>query len=189
MYDIHMFRTTCCVFVTATFLEYPRNVNRALRIRTPSCAAATLAQKAQIDIKGTSSRMPSLAACEGCTLQVTAAPSSRRISRNSSTVRSGGLFELQLRRKLLQQQLGVVDQRCTRVAQVLAKKQLAKLPRQKENESGGGAHVAEPGRVGVKTNADTDHRSRRRRQAAGASTFHPPHVGGYDKRGKRVVQR
>ncbi|CAM9228639.1 unnamed protein product [Pylaiella littoralis] len=42
---------------------------------------------------------------------------------------TAGVYELQLRRKLLQQQLGVVDDRCQRVAKVVAKKHLARLSR------------------------------------------------------------
>lgn len=43
---------------------------------------------------------------------------------------TAGVYELQLRRKLLQQQLGVVDEKCQRVARVVAKKHLARLSRQ-----------------------------------------------------------
>lgn len=43
---------------------------------------------------------------------------------------TAGVYELQLRRKLLQQQLGVVDERCQRVAKAVAKKHLARLSRQ-----------------------------------------------------------
>lgn len=43
---------------------------------------------------------------------------------------AAGVYELQLRRKLLQQQLGVVDERCQRVAKAVAKKHLARLSRQ-----------------------------------------------------------
>lgn len=46
--------------------------------------------------------------------------------------RGAGVYELQLRRKLLQQQLGVVDDRCQRVAKVVAKKHLAQLSRQEK---------------------------------------------------------
>lgn len=42
------------------------------------------------------------------------------------------MYELQLRRKLLQQQLGVVDERCQRVAKAVAKKHLARLSRQEK---------------------------------------------------------
>lgn len=46
---------------------------------------------------------------------------------------TAGVYELQLRRKLLQQQLGVVDDRCQRVANVVAKKHLARLSRQEKS--------------------------------------------------------
>lgn len=45
---------------------------------------------------------------------------------------TAGVYELQLRRKLIQQQLGVVDERCQRVAKVVAKKHLARLSRQEK---------------------------------------------------------
>lgn len=45
---------------------------------------------------------------------------------------AAGVYELQLRRKLLQQQLGVVDERCQRVAKVVAKKHLARFSRQEK---------------------------------------------------------
>ena len=54
---------------------------------------------------------------------------------------SAGVYELQLQRKLLQQQLGVVDDECKRVGKVVAKKHLAKL-RRKENLGGGHAAAA-----------------------------------------------
>lgn len=54
---------------------------------------------------------------------------------------SAGVYELQLRRKLLQQQLGVVDDRCQRVAKVVAQKHLARVARQ-----GKTGHPAVPGR-------------------------------------------
>jgi len=46
---------------------------------------------------------------------------------------TAGVYELQLRRKLLQQQLGVVDEKCQRVAKVVAKKHLARLSRQEKS--------------------------------------------------------
>lgn len=45
-----------------------------------------------------------------------------------------GVYELQVRRRLLQQQLGVVDNRCRRVAQVVAKKNSAKRSRQEDKD-------------------------------------------------------
>lgn len=45
---------------------------------------------------------------------------------HSSRGVAAGVYALQLRRKLLQQQLGVVEDRCKRVAKVVAKKHLAK---------------------------------------------------------------
>lgn len=60
------------------------------------------------------------------------------------TNRGAGVYELQLRRKLLQQQLGVVDERCQRVAKAVAKKHLARLSRQEKL----GKPVV-PGRGGV----------------------------------------
>lgn len=49
---------------------------------------------------------------------------------SSSRGAAAGVYELQLRRKLLKQQLGVVDDKCKRVAQIVAKKRIAKLARQ-----------------------------------------------------------
>lgn len=46
---------------------------------------------------------------------------------------TAGVYELQLRRKLLQQQLGVVDEKCQRVAKVVTKKHLARLSRQEKS--------------------------------------------------------
>lgn len=45
---------------------------------------------------------------------------------------AAGVYELQLRRKLLRQQLGVVDERCQRVAKAVAKKHIARLSRQEK---------------------------------------------------------
>lgn len=50
-----------------------------------------------------------------------------------SSLGTAGVYELQLRRKLLQQQLGVVDGRCQRVAKVVAKKHLARVARQEKS--------------------------------------------------------
>lgn len=55
---------------------------------------------------------------------------------------SAGVYELQLRRKLLQQQLGVVEDECKRVGKVVAKKHLAKLCRQENAGGRGHAHAA-----------------------------------------------
>lgn len=57
---------------------------------------------------------------------------------------TAGVYELQLRRKLLQQQLGVVDERCQRVAKAVAKKHLARLSRQEKL-----GQPEAPGRNGV----------------------------------------
>ena len=54
---------------------------------------------------------------------------------------SAGVYELQLRRKLLQQQLGVVEDECKRVGKVVAKKHLAKLCRQENAGGRGHAHA------------------------------------------------
>lgn len=63
-------------------------------------------------------------------MPATHAPGVARISPGSRG--TAGVYELQLRRKLLQQQLGVVDERCQRVAKVVAKKHLARLSRQEK---------------------------------------------------------
>lgn len=49
-----------------------------------------------------------------------------------SSRHSAGVYELQLRRKLIQQQLGVVDEKCKRMAEVVSKKQSAKLSRKEK---------------------------------------------------------
>lgn len=84
-----------------------------------------------------------------------AQPNSRVVTSVGKSGRgSAGVYELQLRRKLLQQQLGVVDDECKRVGKVVAKKHLAKLCRQ-ENEGGRGhAHAAARGSSG-RGGADT----------------------------------
>lgn len=61
-------------------------------------------------------------------MPATHAPEVARIGQSSRV--SAGVYELQLRRKLLQQQLEVVDEKCQRVAKVVAKKHSAKLSRQ-----------------------------------------------------------
>lgn len=61
-------------------------------------------------------------------MPATHVPEVARIGQSSRG--TAGVYELQLRRKLLQQQLGVVDERCQRVAKVVAKKHLARLSRQ-----------------------------------------------------------
>lgn len=131
--------------------------------------------------------------------QVGAVPSSQRNNRDGAA----GLFELQLRRKLLQHQLGVVDQRCRRVAQVLAKKQLAKICHHKGDDNGDAVEPVnvllarregKTGRKDVENNTDTDHwGGRRRRQADGgangllAITAQPAGMGGHDKRGRPIT--
>lgn len=116
--------------------------------------------------------MPTLAMPRGQIPQVTATePSIQR----SNTGRGGtGVYELQLRRKLLQQQLDVVDHRCRRVAGVVAKKHQAKLDRQEGNDRNGTRQFdktpssrvkgnPERGAVEPSNRYDGDHRGRRRR--------------------------
>lgn len=142
--------------------------------------------------------MPSF---RGDPLQIVTIPSSHRNDRDGAA----GLFELQLRRKLLQQQLGAVDQRCRRVAQVLAKKQLSKLSHHKGNGSGNttgptnvllacGEGKAE--KKFVQNNIETDHWGGRRKHTGGGArsgvhsmTAQSAEMDGHDKRGKLITHK
>lgn len=94
-----------------------------------SCVSGQLRHIPSIDIPSGAYAMPSPMLAQPNAPAVTSAGKSGR--------GSAGVYELQLRRKLLQQQLGVVEDECKRVGKVVAKKHLAKLCRQ-ENAGGRG---------------------------------------------------